>query len=220
MAKIGSYAGLAFEVTDKKVLTFDEFSRETSPRWDTHEIQSNKPLLEFRGPGLDEITFTIKLRADLGVNPKKQIEKLRNFANSGKTSLFVLGSKAISSNHWVIDTLRETVQKVDNKGNILSIEAELTLKEYMKLPKPKKATVKAAKNKTTTKKSSLKKTGTITITVKSVHIRSGPGVKYKVLGYAFRNKKLTVYGKKNGWYYLGSGKYITGSTKYSKFKKG
>ncbi|MEK3976050.1 SH3 domain-containing protein [Psychrobacillus sp. FSL K6-1267] len=60
----------------------------------------------------------------------------------------------------------------------------------------------------------------MTITVKSVHIRSGPSASAKVLGYAFKGQKLDVKSLKNGWYSLGQGKYITANSAYSSLKKG
>lgn len=220
MSVIGSYGGVVFEITTKKILTYDEFTRELTPRWEAHDLLNNKPLPEFKGPGSDELSFRIKLRADLGVNPEKEINKLRTFANQGKTSLFIRGNKPVSTNPFIIKSIKETHSKIDNKGNVLSIEAEISIAEYPKIQvTTKKKTVKSTKSASSSK-SSLKSTGKITIIVKSVHIRSGPSTSYKVLGYAFKGNTLTVYGTKNGWYYLGSGKYITGNSKYVKFKKG
>jgi len=218
---IGSYAGLVFEINDRKQLTYSDFTRSTSPRWDTHDILQNKPLPEFKGPGVDEITFSIKFRADLGVNPEQEMAKLREFARKGHTSLFIRGNQPISVNHWVITKATETHKVIDNKGNILSMDVELTLMEYPKSEiQSSKKTIKPPEVKIASSNSSLKSIGKIIITVKSVHIRSGPGVNYKVLGYAFKGDALTVYGEKNGWYSLGGGKYITASNKYSKFVKG
>lgn len=76
--------------------------------------------------------------------------------------------------------------------------------------------IKKKDNGSTSKKA----TGTMTITVKSVHIRGGPGVNNKVVGYAMKGDKLTVYGEKDGWYSLGGGKYISANNAYSSFKKG
>lgn len=221
MAVIGSYAGLVFEISDKRNVTFNDFKRYTTPRWDTHDILQNKPLPEFKGPGLDEISFVIKLRADLGVNPEVAMAKLREFARKGHTSLFIRGNQPISVNHWAITKASELHKVIDNKGNILSMEVELTLMEYPKIEVPAaKKIIKPQEIKGASSNSSLKPIGKMTITVKSVHIRSGPGTNYKVLGYAFKGDTLTVYGQSNGWYFLGGGKYITASSKYSKFTKG
>lgn len=221
MAVIGSYAGLVFEISSEKNVTFNDFTRETTPRWDKHDIIQNKPLPEFRGPGIDEISFTIKFRADFGVNPEQEMAKLREFARKGHTSLFIRGNQPISVNHWVITKAKEVHKVVDNKGNIISMDVDLSLMEYPKSEvQSVKKTINTPEVKTASSNSSLKAIGKMTITVKSVHIRSGPGVSHKVLGYAFKGDTLTVYGVSNGWYSLGGGKYITASNKYSTFTKG
>ncbi|MEK4255414.1 phage tail protein [Ureibacillus sp. FSL K6-2830] len=221
MPVIGSYAGIVFEINDLKNVTYSDFKRETTPRWDTHDILQNKPLPEFRGPGVDEISLQIKFRADFGVDPEKEMAKLREFARKGHTSLFVRGNQPISVNHWVITKATEVHKVIDNKGNVISMDVELTLMEYPKSDiQSSKKTIKPPQVKIASSNSSLKPIGKMIITVKSVHIRSGPGVNYKVLGYAFKGDTLTVYGEKNGWYSLGGGKYITASNKYSKFTKG
>lgn len=221
---IGSYGDVVFEVSDKKVLTFDGFQRTNEPRWKEHSVIGQKPILEFEGPGVDPITFTILLRAELGVNPEEQMAKLRKFARWGQKALFIRGNKPISTNYWVIKKVSETHKNIDNQGNVMTIEAQLDLLEYVNdaantAPKKTMSSNQEAK-KTDTAATSKQATGTMSITVKSVHIRGGPGADNKVLGYAMKGDKLTVYGEKDGWYSLGGGKYISANSAYSSFKKG
>lgn len=219
VAEIASFGEIVFEVSEDKILTYDQFTRTTEPRWIDHKIILDKPDLEFEGAGTDTISFKILLRAEFGINSEKQMAKIREFARRGKKALFIRGNKPISVNYWVIKKAVEVHKAVDQHGNVLTMEVELNLMEYpnkIKAESEKKTT--SAIKKDSTKKS--KQLGTLTITVKSVHIRSGPGVNNKVLGYAMKNDKLTVLGEKNGWYSLGGGKYITASSAYSTLKKG
>lgn len=199
-------------------MTYNEFQRTTESRWFEHNVLHDKPELEFEGPGTDDISFKILLRAELGINPEKQMAKIREFARTGKNALFIRGNKPISANYWVIKRAVEVHKVIDNKGNILTMEVDLYLMEYPKEneDEPKKKTTSSIKKASTSKTS--KKSGTITITVKSVHIRSGPGVNNKVLGYAMKNDQLKVTEEKNGWYALGGGKYISANSAYSSFK--
>lgn len=218
--KIGSYGDIIFEVSDKKAQTFKDFERSGSARWNDHEIIGMKSKSEFSGPGLDDLSITILLKAELGVNPIKQIEKLRAMKDGGKVAPFIVGDKPISKNYWSIQQMSESHKVIDSKGNTMSAEVSLSLKEYVIKIKKKKA--KTSKNKTKSASSSTKKKtlGKIEITVKSVHIRSGASTSAKGIGYAYKGDTLTVYSEKNGWYSLGKGKYITASSKYSTLKKG
>lgn len=221
MAVIGSFGVIVFEVSTDKIQTYDEFQRTNSPRWQEHSIIGQKPILEFEGPGVDTISFTVVLRADLGINPEEQLVKLRKFARWGQKALFIRGNQPISTNYWVIDNLIEKHRNIDKSGNVLTIEVDLNLKEYVNQTATAEAKKTTASNQNTNNTTTSKKaSGTMTITVKSVHIRGGPGTNNKVLGYAMKGDTLTVYGEKDGWYSLGGGKYISANSAYSSFKKG
>lgn len=216
MAIIGSFGKLIFEVSEKKTQTFNNFTRTISPRYVEHNIIGQKPKLEFVGAGADPISFDVKFRAELGINPEKQVEELREYANTGRKDLFIRGNSPISSNYWVIDKMKEEHKRVDNLGNVLEIHVSIDLKEYVKEEELPKKTVSSVSSPPTN--SSKQAQGKMKITVKSVHIRSGPGVSNSVLGYAMNGDELTVYGENNGWYDLGGGKYITANSSYSSFK--
>ncbi|MCE4044551.1 phage tail protein [Lysinibacillus fusiformis] len=221
MAIIGTFGDLVFEVSRDKVHTFDNLNRTTEARYTKHAIKHQKPIMEFDGPEVDPITFDMVLRADLGVNPIKELDKWRDYVRKGKRAVLIIGNRPFSNNAFVITKINETYKNIDNRGNVLSIEATVDMMEYpITIKTTKKTTQNTAKKATASNSSNTakKKSGTITITVQSVNIRNGPGTSYKILGIASKNNTLTVYEKKGDWYHLGSGKYITASTKYSTFK--
>lgn len=221
MAIIATFGDLVFEVSQNKINTFDNLNRITEARYTKHAIKHQKPILEFDGPEADPITFDMILRVELGVNPVKELEKWRDYLKKGKRAVLIIGNRPFSNNAFVITKINENYKNIDNRGNVLSIEATVDMMEYPITIKTTKKTTKSTAKSSNTNNSgntSKKKTGTITIAVKSVNIRNGPGTNYKILGCAFKNNTLTVYEKKGDWYHLGSGKYITASNKYSTFK--
>lgn len=213
-----AFGEIVFEVSENKTLTYNDFQRTTEPRWFEHKVLQDKPELEFEGAGSDNISLKILLRAELGINPEKQMARIREFARRGKKALFIRGNKPISVNYWVIKKAVEVHKVIDDKGNVLTLEVELNLMEYPRgiEDEPKKKTISAVKKASNTKTS--KQLGIITITAKSMHIRSDPGTNNKVLGYAIKNDKIKVIEEKNGWYALGGGKYISANSAYSTFK--
>jgi len=219
MAKIGSFGDVIFEVSQKKILTFNDLEMKSSPKWDEHSIHRNKAKLEFDGPGLIELNHTLLLRAEQGINPMKEIAKLERMRDKGEAHHFILGQKPIAPNKFVIIDTSTGLRNIDQRGNVFSAEVTVSLKEYVESKSPVKKTTANTKQKAATS-SNKKSLGTITITVKSVNIRNGPSTNNKILGQAMNGQKLTVYSVKNGWYSLGGGKYITASSSYSKLKKG
>lgn len=224
MATIGSFGDVVFEVSDKKSIFLSDIARSESSRWEDHELSIHKPRSRFIGGNLFDFTFTIKLRAEMGINPTVEMEKLRKKNRNGVTSPFLIGNKPISVNNFSIRQIDETFQHVDGIGRIAAIEARVTLKEHVndntKLKKTttSNSTANAKKNKSApaTKKS----TGTITITANSINIRNSPSMSAKIIGVAAKNQKYTVYGIKSGFYNIGNGKYIGANSKYSNYKKG
>lgn len=220
MARIGSFGDIVFEISNKKLLTFKDYSRRGTSRWNQHQIIGDKPKQEFEGPELEEITLTILLKAELGVNPSKQLERIRKMRDSGKAAPLFLGSRSTSPNYWVITNLEENNQIIDKAGNILKAEATLTLTEYY-IPKKteQKATLTTVSTDTTNTESIKKPLGKITITASALRIRSGPSTSHKILGLAYKGETLTVYSVENGWYSLGQGKYVSAEPAYSTLRK-
>ena len=131
----GSSGYSAFKSSSKfKVMTLDNFQRSAEGRWATHEIIGieKKPLKEFLGPGLEKITFSIFLSADIGVTPEKELEKLRKLRDGGAVCDFVLGSTPVTANSWIISSLSEDHRIKDNKGQTVQAAVNVSLEEYVK----------------------------------------------------------------------------------------
>lgn len=120
-----------------KVLTFDGMQREGAGRWATHEIigQDRKPVLEFIGPDLESLSFSILLSVFLGVNPLTELEKLRGLRDAGVICDFVVGGSTLSTNKWVLKNLSEQHRTYDGNGSLLLATVNLSLLEYVSSPK-------------------------------------------------------------------------------------
>lgn len=132
MAEIGNLGKLiTFEVSSKKVLTFNQMQHNVSGRWAQHDIISGKPVSEFLGPGQQKVTLPIYLTVMHGVKPRKIIEKLEQAAEKGTPYTFVIGGKKIGSNKWVVESISETWGEIIDDGKLLAANLTLTLSEYV-----------------------------------------------------------------------------------------
>ena len=52
---IGTFGNIVFETTDKKILTFSNFSRQVSGRWKSTDTLRGKPVKEYLGDALRPI---------------------------------------------------------------------------------------------------------------------------------------------------------------------
>lgn len=89
---------MVFETSAELIRPFDDYGRKTTARIATHEIIGKKPILEFLGPGIDDLSFTIKLNAFYGVNPKQEAQRLRTICQTGKYINFVINGSPVSEN--------------------------------------------------------------------------------------------------------------------------
>lgn len=125
---IGIFGSVVFETSSEKVRTFSDFKRSGEAEYGEHSRIGRKGILEFLGPGLDQITFSMLFTVSLGVNPREEIDKLRDLLNGGETETLILGGKPLGD--FVVTSLSETWKRMDNAGRLLAAETSVTLKEY------------------------------------------------------------------------------------------
>lgn len=129
---IGALGDILFKVSINDVNTFQDFTRSSSGRWAYHEVHMQKPKGEFLGPDLDTITFKMQLQSMLGRHPRYDMEKLMQYTRDGKPLLLVIGGDAMGYYRWIVESVEQLYKDVDNKGNVISAELTVTLKEYVK----------------------------------------------------------------------------------------
>lgn len=124
----GSFGDIEFECSSKVVRTFDDYRRKTAARFAEHKLIGRKPLLEFLGEDLNEISFKIKLVRSLGVDPKEEADKLRELCLTGSAEFLTIGEDVIGQ--FVLESIDEDVEYWE-RGEILISELKVRLKEYV-----------------------------------------------------------------------------------------
>ena len=132
MARIGSFGDLVFSVSDKTVRTFDSMSWDFSADYETHDSHIKADLLEYIGPSIETISFSMVFSVFLGVNPLKEIRRLRNMVQSGYAQRLVIGGKVYGSYKWVMQKGTVDLKRFDRQGELWAASAKVTLKEYPK----------------------------------------------------------------------------------------
>ena len=141
---VGYMGSIPFITSRRYLMTIDDYERNAEGRWAQHDIVGQKPVLEFLGPNLENITMKISLRRDHGVNPESILSPLRQMRDTGEAFPLVLGSKVIgdaimslikkrpfgmSTGLWVLQSISEPVKHWAG-GNIYIVDVNVTLKEY------------------------------------------------------------------------------------------
>lgn len=132
MATIGNLGKLiVFEVSSKKIQTFESMKQTVKGRWATHAVIGGKPISEFLGSDLSSITLTIMLSVNHGVRPRATIEKIEKAVESGTPYPLVIGGKQVGKYQWKITSMSESWDKVIRDGALVEAKLTLTLEEYL-----------------------------------------------------------------------------------------
>lgn len=121
---------VVFEVSDDRVFTFSELTREVTSRWTNHEPQGVKPKPEFLGAGLQTASLTITLSATLGVRPRDVLEAIENMVENGTVETLVIGNRPVGSNPFRLTGSSEAWNTVYNRGELARATLTISLEEY------------------------------------------------------------------------------------------
>ena len=114
-----------------KCLTVDGLRREVSNQTTEHSRMLKKPKVQFNGPALDSMTFTIRFSAELGVNPRKMINNLEKSVRLGWTGYFIVGRKKVGRHKYLITNMSESWDHVIKNGKLVAANVDITMKEYV-----------------------------------------------------------------------------------------
>lgn len=164
---IGSFGGIVFSVSRKKVNSFSNFKRTLNAEWKEHTRYGQKPLSQFVSLNLENITIDIHLDASLGMKPRQTIEKWEKLLGTGYHDIFVIGGEQIGKYEWKIESISEAWNTILNKGELLEADLSITLSEYLD-------------SDTEVKKASSKKVAVATRVTKTVKNGNIVGSSYKI----------------------------------------
>lgn len=128
---IGAFGKVVFSVSDSQIRTFSGMTRSNAGRWAEHEVLNRKPTLQYLGPGLDTMSFTMTFNISFGVDPRKEMDELVVMEREGKAHALTLGGKGFGRGLWVITSLEQSFDLIDNNGKILEGSSTVSLKEYV-----------------------------------------------------------------------------------------
>ena len=142
---IAIFATKVFKMSADMLYTFDEFQYNSALQTEKQDAVGSKPSTYDKGPDLDTLSFKTKLDAMYGVNPRREWEDWLSLMNASVAYPFILGGKPLGCYSWLLVGVSPSDVRIDNDGNILSMELNLKFDEYVRPG--------SASNSSTTKKS-------------------------------------------------------------------
>lgn len=126
--QIGSLGDIIFEVSSDKVLTPTEFSRERKARYEQHNVLGALPRLEYLSADLAEVNLPLRLRADFGVDPVREFERIGECCKEGKVLRLILCG--VSYGQYVIESYSQQIRYGQSRF-VQAMDVTLKLKEYV-----------------------------------------------------------------------------------------
>lgn len=128
---LGAFMGVAFTVSDRKVLTPSGISGSGGGEWATHSSVGVKPRSQFVAPKLRKYQFELLLRAQDGVNPRSTLRHLRSMAEEGAADHFIIGGAPLSPFPFRITDITDEWDAVLHSGALAAVKVKLTVEEYV-----------------------------------------------------------------------------------------
>ena len=130
---IGSFGEVVFEVSSERVRTFRDFQIQHSAKYTEHAIHGRKGLLEFTGLSASTASLSIRLDAGLGINPKEELNTLHEILTKHEALPFILDGEPQGEGLWVLESIGENYEIIDNHGTAIAVEVSIKLKEYIEV---------------------------------------------------------------------------------------
>jgi phage protein U len=133
MATEGIYGAIQFGRARGRIHTFEEIERKYTGRFTSHMVHLRKPLLEWAGNDLVEITMKVHLNSSWCGDPLPLLARWHFFHENALAAPLVIGTKPMGPglSLFVITELSETHKHWLKKGRLIAVEMSITFKEYI-----------------------------------------------------------------------------------------
>lgn len=105
-----------------------QIQRESRARWTTYNLLGRKPKKAFEGPEAAQVTLSITLDADHGVNPRSTLDKIRQAIEKGTVNNLIIGGKVVGK--YYIESMAETWDRFFLGGGVTHATGEIIFAEY------------------------------------------------------------------------------------------
>lgn len=133
---IGSFGSKTFQVSSKKISTFDNFSQSVAIDVENTEVDGNKPSSHIKGQKLGDIGFMVTLE-DRWADVRSEVEAWQKLCEDGVPQVLVLGGRPIGAYQWLLMAVDTKDSSFDNQGRMKRAVLDLSLQEFVRDGKAK-----------------------------------------------------------------------------------
>jgi hypothetical protein len=121
-----------FEASGMRIHTFSDLRVSTENRFAQHDVHLELPILEYIGPGLTDVEFSMNFNRQWGSEPLESLMILRAYLKFGFISPLLVGMRpvTIGTNMFVCVRVGEEHKFFDDNGALFGASVAVGLKEY------------------------------------------------------------------------------------------
>ena len=129
----GLYGAIIFGKARGRIHTFHEIKRKYSGRFGAHMVHLRKPLLEWAGNDLLEISMSVSLNSSWCGDPLPILAEWHFLHESGFAAPLVVGGKPQGPglSLFVVTDLNETHRHWLRGGRLIAVDLDVSFKEYI-----------------------------------------------------------------------------------------
>lgn len=133
MAVEGIFGAIVFGRARGRIHTFEEVERKYTGRFTSHMVHLRKPLLEWAGNDLLEISMSVNLDASWCGNPLPILAEWHFFHENALAAPLIIGGKPMGPglSMFVITDMQEHHKHWLDGGRLIAVELRVTFKEYI-----------------------------------------------------------------------------------------
>lgn len=128
--QIGCLGDIVFSVSPSKIETIKNLKQSVSASYSEHKRHNSSDIVEYTGRPAEEISFSVVLSQELGINVSEELEKFKEYTQNGTILRFILGKQEYGSGKWIITSYSASYKYFDRKGIPTMAELDIKLKEY------------------------------------------------------------------------------------------
>ena len=128
---LGSYMGVSFTVSDRRMLTPGGLKGQGGSEWATHNRTGARARSQWIAPKLRKYSYDLLLRAQDGVNPRSTLRRLQRAAEQDVADWFIIGGSPLSPYPFKITDISDEWAVVLHRGAMVECKVTLTIEEYL-----------------------------------------------------------------------------------------
>jgi hypothetical protein len=129
---IAVFGKKVFQVSNNKKYTFNGLTWGGDLQTELQEKVKSKPSTYIKGVALDLMSFSIPLRTEFGIDVRKEIESWESIKLEAQPNIFILGTKPLGQNKWLLKSTSVSDEIIDNNGNMINATLKLGFEEYVR----------------------------------------------------------------------------------------